>query len=267
MGGFPSLAPALAAKVLGIPLVIHEQNANMGLANRLLSPIADRVLLSFSETRGSERFTQFLGKRRKNFIVTGNPVRREIIEKSKGKLGQELLVMGGSGGSRRIIEAIVQAAPSLAQVQGLRLRLATGRAATAQEVTEKLRRVGLAAEVVDYIDDMAEVLSRAKLVLARAGATTVAEIAASGRPAILIPWDGAAADHQRLNAEAQARSGGFIVISQGELGQVDLGKFIESLWQDEERLSQLSASSRAESRPDAARRVALVLIEVARERK
>lgn len=263
MGGHPAFAPVLAAVLLGVPVAIHEQNARLGLANRVLAPITARVLLSFPATKGV--------RRRRGVLVTGNPVRRAIVRLGEEGLGRELLVFGGSRGSRRLVEAVIQAAPSLARVPGLRLRLVVGGTLPPGEVAARLRGAGLArAEVVTYVPDMAEALRAARLVVSRAGATTVAELAAAGRPAILVPWEGAAHGHQQANAQACAEAygqagrlsySGCLVLPERELGR--LGEVVARLWTDEGRL-QACRQARAVARPDAAMAVAQVLVGLAR---
>ena len=259
MGGYPSFAPVLAAALLGIPTAIHEQNAHMGLVNRLLSRLATRVFLSFPDTAGAPT-------RARKVRVTGNPVRRSFLARRKPlPEAHELLVMGGSQGSRILIEAALRAAPALARLPDLHLRLLVGRAAAPDQVAKRLKALGISqAEVAAYTDRMEEALARARLVVARAGATTVAELAAAGRPAILIPWSGAAADHQRGNAETLARAGGCLMIPEKELQRMDLGDLIAKLWRDGERLRRMAQAAKRAARPDAARRVAEELLDLAK---
>ncbi|MBC7170538.1 UDP-N-acetylglucosamine--N-acetylmuramyl-(pentapeptide) pyrophosphoryl-undecaprenol N-acetylglucosamine transferase [Candidatus Bipolaricaulota bacterium] len=256
-GGHAAFSPLVAARVLGVPTAIHEQNARMGLANRILSRFVDLVLLSFPTTRGVPR--------RARVRVTGNPVRREVTALSS-QLGDELLVVGGSLGSRRLVDAIVRAAPDLARARGLRVRLVVGRAAPAAEVATALARAGVAAEVVRYVEPFSDALARARLVVARAGATTVAEVAAAGRPAVFVPWDGAAGRHQHDNARAIAEGGGCLIATEGP-ALCDLGRLVRELWADEERLRRMAAAARAVARPDAAHRTAEAIIALVEEKR
>jgi len=256
-GGHAAFSPLVAARVLGVPMVVHEQNARMGLSNRLLSRIADLVLLSFPTTRGVPR--------RANARVTGNPVRQEVAALPP-QLGDELLVVGGSLGSRSLVDAIVRAAPDLARAPRLRMRLIVGRAAPVEEVAAALAQAGIAAEVVRYVEPFADALSRARLVVARAGATTVAEVAAAGRPAVFIPWNGAARRHQHDNARAIAEGGGCLLATEGP-APCDLGPLVRELWVDEERLRRMAAAARAAARPDAARQAAEAIIALVEERR
>lgn len=249
-GGHTAFSPVVAAWLLRVPTAIHEQNARMGLANRILARLADRVFLSFPATRGVPR--------RARVLVTGNPVRREVTAVPP-QLGDELLVVGGSLGSRSLVEATVRAAPALAQTPGLRLRLVTGRSVPVDEVTSALAQAGIAAEVVPYAEPFADALSRARLVVARAGATTAAEVAAAGRPAVLVPWTGAAGHHQHDNARAMAATGGCLVVTEDALPG-DLGGLVSRLWRDERRLCDMASAARRAARPDAARQAAEALL-------
>jgi len=256
-GGHVAFAPLVGALLSGVPMVIHEQNARMGLANRVLSPWAALVLLSFPETEGVPR--------RARTLLTGNPVRREIVSLSP-ELGDELLVVGGSRGARPLVDAVLRAAPDLARTPGLRVRLVVGNAAPPEAVERALGEAGVEAEVVPYADPFAEALKRARLVVARAGATTAAELAAAGRPAVLVPWPGAADLHQHENARALARAGGGVVLPE-EVALHKLAEVVCSLWTDEARLSEMARAARAVARPEAARRAAEALITLVNKEK
>ncbi len=256
MGGYPAFAPVLAAALLRVPVVVHEQNARLGLVNRLLARIADAALVSFPETEAT------CGLRTQ---CTGNPVRGEItaVAGNAEGIGQELLVFGGSQGSAALVEAILRAAPTLALLDDLRLRVVVGRAADPEEVRCRLAEAGLqGADVVSYERDIGRALSAARLVVARAGATTVAELAAAGRPAILVPWSGAADGHQTFNARALAKRQAGLVLTDEELAETDLGTLVTSLWNDPETLKEMGEAARTAARPDAAQRVADVLLRV-----
>lgn len=257
MGGYPAVAPALAAKLLGIPVAIHEQNAKMGLANRLLARLADAVLLTFPQTSGCPR-----GAKTR---VTGNPVRREITAVPK-ELGEELLVLGGSLGSRRLVEAVIQAAPELARIPGLRLRVVVGRAGDPKGVEEALRRAGVEAQALAFTERMDELLGRARLVLARAGASTLAELACAGRPALLVPWEGAADGHQARNAAYFAACGAAVLVREKEL-PARLAALVGELWADGAALERMAAAARALARPEAARAVAQTLRELGQRKE
>jgi len=260
MGGYPSFAPIVAAALLGIPRAVHEQNATMGLANRVLSHISTQVFLSFPQTAHVPRGLT-------KVQVTGLPVRSGFQKerpRRREAIGQELLVMGGSQGSRLLVEAALKAAPALAKVPDLKLRLLVGKAANPDEVKTRLRSAGLTEfEVERYTTRMPELLQRARLVVARAGASTVAELATVGKPAVLIPWEAAAGGHQAANARMLAQLGGCVLLPERELRKLDLGELIAKLWRDEKRLQEMALAARRAASPSAAQKVAAALVELA----
>ncbi|MCS7239967.1 MAG: undecaprenyldiphospho-muramoylpentapeptide beta-N-acetylglucosaminyltransferase [Candidatus Bipolaricaulota bacterium] len=257
MGGYPSVAPALAAKRLGIPVVLHEQNAVMGLANRFLASLADLVLLAFPQTEHCPR-----GAKTR---VTGTPVRAGIT-RIPPRLGQEFLVLGGSLGSRRLLEAVMAMGPELSQLPNCHVRLVIGRAGNPHAIARPLQQQGIPVEVHTFTERVEEFLERARLVLARAGGSTVAELACAGRPAILVPWEKAAGGHQLKNAEFLAQRGGFLLVREKELVDGNLSALVHALWGNEQRLQELGRAARAQARPDAARRVVEALKSLGKER-
>lgn len=256
-GGHAAFSPILAAWCLRVPTAIHEQNARMGLANRLLARVADRVFLSYPTTHSVPP--------RARFRVTGNPVHSEVVAISS-QLGDELLVVGGSRGSRSLIEAVVRAAPDLARIPQLRMRLVVGNAAPIEDVADSLARSGVTAEVIRYAEPFAGVLARARLVVARAGATTAAEVAAAGRPTVFVPWNGAAGNHQNDNARMMVQNGGGVMVTE-EDARHGLGELVAELWADDQRLCDMASAGRALARPDAARTVARALLALVEERR
>jgi UDP-N-acetylglucosamine--N-acetylmuramyl-(pentapeptide) pyrophosphoryl-undecaprenol N-acetylglucosamine transferase len=256
MGGYPSVAPVLAAKALGIPVALHEQNAVMGLANRFLARFSDLVLLAFPHTQGCPR-----GARVR---VTGTPVRRAITAIPES-LGEKFLVLGGSLGSKTLVEAVVAMAPKLATIRDFRVHLLVGRAGDPKELAQRLRAKGIYVEAQTFTERVEELLAQARLVLARAGGSTVAELACAGRPAILVPWEGAAHGHQLKNAEYVSKEGGFLLVRERELFSPGLAGLVEELWADGKKLQGLSAAVRAQARPDAAREVVEALKDLGKE--
>jgi UDP-N-acetylglucosamine--N-acetylmuramyl-(pentapeptide) pyrophosphoryl-undecaprenol N-acetylglucosamine transferase len=256
MGGYPSVAPVLAAKALGIPVALHEQNAVMGLANCFLARFSDLVLLAFPHTQGCPR-----GARVR---VTGTPVRRAITAIPES-LGEKFLVLGGSLGSKTLVEAVVAMAPKLATIRDFRVHLVVGRAGDPKELAQRLRAKGIYVEAQAFTERVEELLAQARLVLARAGGSTVAELACAGRPAILVPWEGAAHGHQLKNAEYVSKEGGFLLVRERELFSSGLAGLVEELWADGKKLQGLSAAVRAQARPDAAREVVKALKDLGKE--
>ncbi len=238
VGGYASGPVLVAAMIRKIPTVIHEQNAWAGLTNRLLARWMDRICLSFSEADRA-----FHSGRT---VLTGNPLRAGMEDCPPISEGDpSLLVFGGSHGARAINDAMVAALPHL---EGFRGRL-TIRHQTGSEDLERIRKgygaAGWAAEVVPFIEDMAGAYREAQLVVCRAGATTIAELTACGRPAVLVPYPHAAADHQTANARALARRGAALLLPQYELKPENLGRVVSDLLNDRERLTSMSGAARA----------------------
>ncbi len=250
MGGYVTAPGGLAAWLSRTPLVIHEQNAVPGLANRLLAPLASRVLEAFP---GS-----FPARRRA--LCTGNPVRPEIAalappgERLAGRAGAlRLLVLGGSQGARalnRVLPEAVARCPARLELRhqcGPR-QLEAARAAW--------RAAGLAIEPEPYIEDMAAAYAWADLVLARAGAMTVAELAAAGIGALLVPYPFAVDDHQRHNARPLVEAGAAQLVEERELDAATLAALLEALAGDRARLLEMACRARELARPEAGERVA-----------
>jgi len=208
VGGYASFPVVLAAWLRGVPSVLLEQNARPGLANRVLGRLARRICTTFAEAQS--------GFPAGKVVRTGNPVRTFSVPPAAERQGFTLLVFGGSQGARRINDAMSAVAGSLqARIPDLRVVHQTG-----TDDRERLRQAyaeaGVQAEVHSFIDDMGAAYERADLVVCRAGATTVAELTALGKAAILVPYPFAADDHQRANAAVLADHGAGILILDGE---------------------------------------------------
>jgi UDP-N-acetylglucosamine--N-acetylmuramyl-(pentapeptide) pyrophosphoryl-undecaprenol N-acetylglucosamine transferase len=252
VGGYSSGPVVLAAALGRIPTMLLEQNAVPGLTNRLLAPFVRSAAVTFDSTRS------FFGSKA---FVSGNPVRPEFfeaasaVEDSRANDVQEVrvLVFGGSQGAHAINVAMVEAAVQLAAGRPhLRVTHQTGER-DVEMVRSAYGKAGLAADVEPFLFDMGRQLGRADLIVCRAGATALAEIAAAGRPAILIPLPTATDDHQRKNAEAAAAAGAADVLLQSELSGAELATRITRLASDVERRARMGQASRALARPDAAR--------------
>lgn len=249
VGGYASGPALLAARLKGIPYIIHEQNAWPGLTNRLLARWADRVCLSFSEA--DRAFN------RGRTILTGNPLRSGMEDcPPLPTEDPTLLVFGGSRGARAINQAVVGALPLLTELRGrLKILHQTG-AADLLEVQEGYRQAGWEnAEVVPFINDMAAAYARAHLVICRAGATTLAELTVCGRPAILIPYPYAAADHQTANAHMLSSKGAGLSLPQADLTSEFLGRLTSDLLQDRSRLMSMAGVARSLAKRGAAERI------------
>jgi UDP-N-acetylglucosamine--N-acetylmuramyl-(pentapeptide) pyrophosphoryl-undecaprenol N-acetylglucosamine transferase len=250
-GGYSSGPAAVAARTLGIPVFLQEQNAVPGLTNRILGRIARRVFIAFEPAR-----RHFPAGRA---VLAGNPVRSEALGAGAevGRAaGLRLLVLGGSQGARGVNRLVAGALPALAAA-GLDVSFVhQSGEAEVETVTAAYRGAGLAAEVAAFFDAMGERYGAADLVIARAGAGTIAEVAANGRPAILVPFPHAAGDHQRVNARWLAERGGAIVIEeQSPDAASELARAIVGLAGDREHLRAMAQASAAVGVRDAAARI------------
>ncbi len=249
VGGYSSGPVVLIAALRGMPTMVLEQNAVPGLTNRLLSRVVRAAAVTFPST------VAFFGAKA---FVTGNPVRPEFLrsddeqEREDDDLpGARVLVFGGSQGAHAINLAMVEAAPELAAHPSLRLTHQTG-ARDVDMVRDAYRRTGLAAEVAAFYDDMAARVRRADLIVCRAGATTLAELTAAGRAAILVPLPTATDDHQRKTADVLARAGAAEVIDQRDLTGSVLAARILALAGDAPGRARMAEAARSFARPDAA---------------
>jgi len=231
-----------------VPTAILEQNSIPGLANKLLGKVVPRVFLAFDETR------RFFNERQ--IIMSGNPIRRAIRARltaaTGARAGDEpfrVLCFGGSLGAKAVNRIMVDAM----KVLGDRVSLVhqTGKD-DADAIAGAYRDAGLTVDVRPFIDDMAAEYARADLVVARAGATTVAELTTVGRPAILIPYPFAADNHQERNARALADAGAALVFAQGDLDGARLAAAVAGLVDDPAALERMQSAMKSLSRPQAA---------------
>jgi UDP-N-acetylglucosamine--N-acetylmuramyl-(pentapeptide) pyrophosphoryl-undecaprenol N-acetylglucosamine transferase len=243
VGGYSSGPVVMAAAARRIPTLLLEQNAVPGLTNRLLARVVSAAAVSFDATVG------FFGGRG---FVSGNPVRPEFFDPAPPRAPgpPRILIVGGSQGAHAINVAMVEAAPGLA-AGGIAVTHQTGERDISL-VRDGYRRAGLEARAEPFLFDMADQMKAADLVVCRSGATTIAELTASGRPASFIPLPTAADDHQRVNAEAVAAAGAAEVIPQAELTGVRLAERILALAEDEPARQTMSAAARRLARPGAA---------------
>ncbi|MBW2036407.1 MAG: undecaprenyldiphospho-muramoylpentapeptide beta-N-acetylglucosaminyltransferase [Deltaproteobacteria bacterium] len=246
VGGYASGPVALAARILGKKMVIHEQNVLPGFTNRILGRFAHRIFISFPD-----KLTVFKSSKT---VMSGNPVRRELLA-AKGikKTAAQftVLVLGGSQGAHAINCAVVEALDLLENPARMAFIHQTG-SADAAWVVRAYKKAGLTAKVKPFFDNMADAYRAADLVICRAGATTVAEIAALGKPAIFIPYPFAVNNHQELNARYLADSGGAEVIVEKDLTGALLASRIDYYASNPELLQEMAAHASAIGRPDAA---------------
>jgi UDP-N-acetylglucosamine--N-acetylmuramyl-(pentapeptide) pyrophosphoryl-undecaprenol N-acetylglucosamine transferase len=248
VGGYSSGPIVAMAAVRGVPTLLLEQNAVPGLTNRLLAPLVRAAAVTYEST-----LPFFRGKG----FVSGNPVRAEFLRTAdhrvvapRAALG--VLIFGGSQGAHAINVACVEAAPQLAASgRPLALTHQTGER-DLEMVREGYRRAGLDARVEPFLYEMDREMNDADLVISRAGATTLAELTASGKPSILVPLPTATDDHQRKNADVLARAGAADVIDQRELTGAALAGRLLALAGDAARRASMAQAARRLARPDAA---------------
>ncbi len=257
-GGYPSVPTVLAAARLGIPSLIHEQNALLGRANRFLAPRVRRIALSFAATAGLSPAERARARE------TGNPVRPAIAAQRERAYDAptadgpiELVVTGGSQGAR-IFSVIVPAA--LARLPApLRARIRLSQQARPEDIAAVRTAYasgGVAAELASFFEDVPARLAGAQLVIARAGASTVAELTVIGRPALLIPYPHAADDHQSANARAFADAGAGWAMAQTDFTADGLARFLTETLAAPDRLAEAAEAAKALGRPLAARSLA-----------
>ena len=264
MGGFASGPGAVMTWLLHLPLLIHEQNAVAGLTNRVLARLARRVMTGFPGTF----------PRARRALHTGNPVRPAIAavpppaQRLAGRQGPlRLLVIGGSQGARALNQAVPRALATLPSPCRPLVRHQCG-ARWQEEVAAEYRRQGLDdARVEPFIEDMAEAYAWADLVVCRAGALTVAELAAAGSAAILVPYPHAVDDHQTRNAMSLVEQGAALLVPEGEAFGERLADCLRGFARedgaDRPRLLAMAEAARRQARPDAAERVAQLCLEAA----
>jgi UDP-N-acetylglucosamine--N-acetylmuramyl-(pentapeptide) pyrophosphoryl-undecaprenol N-acetylglucosamine transferase len=261
-GGYPSVPTMFAAARQGVPTLLHEQNAILGRANRLLAPRVRRIATSFAEV-GAIRPAD-----RARVVETGNPVRPAIAAERGTPYAAprpdgpfQILVLGGSQGARVLSEVIPAACAKLPEALRRRLRLVQqARAEDVEAVRRAYAASSVAAELATFFDDVPARLARTQLVISRSGASTMAEIAMVGRPAILVPYLHAADDHQTANARALEAAGGGWVIAQLAFTAEALAERLGALMNAPEALLRAAAAAHAQGRPEAARALADLVI-------
>jgi UDP-N-acetylglucosamine--N-acetylmuramyl-(pentapeptide) pyrophosphoryl-undecaprenol N-acetylglucosamine transferase len=259
-GGYPTVPPILAASLLGIPTLLHEQNAVMGRANRFLAKRAAKIATGFD-----------IGKGDPKFVHVGNPVRSAVIEAAKTPMlppvaggPLRLLVFGGSQGAR-IMAAIVPPAVEL-MPDALRRRLIITqqvRAEDMERVTADYARLGVQAECEPFFRDLPARMAASQLVIARSGASTVAELAVMGRPALLVPLPGALDQDQAANARVLADAGGAEIMLQPSFTPDALARRLGEMLAAPAQLIDMGARAKAIGIADAASRTADVVLQVA----
>jgi UDP-N-acetylglucosamine--N-acetylmuramyl-(pentapeptide) pyrophosphoryl-undecaprenol N-acetylglucosamine transferase len=254
-GGYVAGPAGLAASRLGLPLVLTEADSHLGLANRLLARSARRVCLAFP----------IAGREGPRYLVTGRPVPKAVLEADRGRARERfgisgedrcLLVMGGSQGARSINRAAVAAFADPAAPRDFHVLHLAGRRDYAEVRAEVEDRGGAGGyTLLEFEPGLGDVLAASDLVLARSGGS-IFEVAAAGRPAILVPYPHATADHQRDNAVWMERAGAATVLPDDELEPDRLRSLVAELFASPRQLDEMAGASRGLARPDAAARIA-----------
>ncbi|MDO5613026.1 MAG: UDP-N-acetylglucosamine--N-acetylmuramyl-(pentapeptide) pyrophosphoryl-undecaprenol N-acetylglucosamine transferase [Paracoccus sp. (in: a-proteobacteria)] len=252
-GGYPTIPALSAAIALGIPRMIHEQNGVMGRVNRRFAARMNRVACGIWPTALPAGVSG---------IHTGNPVRRAVLDfagapyTAPGQGGLNLLVIGGSQGARVLSDVVPAAIASLPADLRARLRVAhQARPEDGPRVTAAYAEAGVQAEVQPFFTDVPQRLADAQLVVSRSGASSIADMTAIGRPAILIPYAAAAGDHQSANARSLADAGAAEVLPESVLDAASLARDIHAILTDPARARQMAAVALSLGRPDAALRL------------
>jgi UDP-N-acetylglucosamine--N-acetylmuramyl-(pentapeptide) pyrophosphoryl-undecaprenol N-acetylglucosamine transferase len=256
-GGYPIFPPFLAARMLGIPGILHEQNAVMGRANRALASRASGIALSFARTQHAEAFAA-------KSVLTGNPVRdrvRAVADTPYPALDDttpiRLVVFGGSQGARVFSEFIPPAIAQLPETIRHRLRLVQQcRPEDLERVTEAYRQAHVNVELQPFFTDLPERMAAAHLVIGRSGASTIAELTVLGRPAILIPLPGALDADQKNNAVVVEQAGGGWIVEQATISPPSLANRLASLFGDPATLQAAAAAAKSLGQPNAVERLA-----------
>ncbi|MEN8179051.1 MAG: undecaprenyldiphospho-muramoylpentapeptide beta-N-acetylglucosaminyltransferase [Pseudomonadota bacterium] len=258
MGGFVTGPGGLMARVLRIPLVIQEQNAIPGLTNRLLSRIASRVFEAFPGSFANSVKAE----------ESGNPVRTEIaaLPEPEQRLTRHagrprLLVLGGSLGARALNRMAPAALAKFAPTQRPEVRHQAGEK-TLQDALNAYRQHGIEAEIKPFLDNMAAAYAWADLVICRAGALTVSELAAAGLGAVLVPFPYAVDDHQTRNAGFLVDAGAGVLMQESEMNADSLGKQLQTLLENPQQLLAMAQAARRLARPQAAEVVGRACLEV-----
>ncbi len=265
-GGYPTVPPLLAATRLGVPAMVHEQNAVMGRANKALASRVQAIAGGFLPEGGG----QFPDKT----VTTGNPVRPAIIDAAKMPYSPSnpgeafnLVVFGGSQGAQYFSKAMPTAISLLEE--GLRDRLRITQQVRSEDMgmmSACVAQLKMAADTAPFFTDMAERLAAAHLVICRSGASTVSEISVIGRPAVLVPYPHALDHDQAANAAALAATGGAKVIPQAELSPEKIASILTHAMKDPEKLARMAAAAKQAGKPDAANLLADMVEAIAARR-
>jgi UDP-N-acetylglucosamine--N-acetylmuramyl-(pentapeptide) pyrophosphoryl-undecaprenol N-acetylglucosamine transferase len=262
-GGYASVPTMMAARLRRLPSMLHEQNAVLGRANRMVQGSASAVATSFARTR-------YLAENDRRVRLVGNPVREPVRALGTSTYRApgvdrvvDILVFGGSQGAASFSQVVPEAILSLPAGLRARLRLVQQcRPEDLERVRGVYARAGIVAELAPFFADLPQRLAAAHIVIGRSGASTVAELATIGRPSILIPYPYAADDHQTANARAFEAAGACLVIPHADFTVAALAGHLKALFEAPQRLGDMAAAAHAAGRPDAAARLADMVAEL-----
>jgi UDP-N-acetylglucosamine--N-acetylmuramyl-(pentapeptide) pyrophosphoryl-undecaprenol N-acetylglucosamine transferase len=261
VGGYASGPTLAAALIMRVPTAIQEQNSVMGTTNRMLSRFVDRIFTSWKETEPPTPAHKTL--------LAGNPVREDVLQAAapeKNGAHLNILIFGGSRGARNINLAMVENLHQLTPVADRISVIHQTGIGVADPIRDGYQNAGIQADVREFIDDMGAAYNWADLIVCRSGASTLAEITALGKPAILIPYPYAIGDHQAVNARVLESGGAARVIPDRDLKNGTLTGEIRSFVEKPDQLRAMAENSGKLGRPEAARTIALELLRIARSK-
>jgi len=257
-GGYPAFPALLAARRDRIPTLLHEQNAVLGRVNRLMASRVDAIATAYDKVQ------RLPGKAEARVTLVGNPVRDEVLalrDQPFPPLTEDgifrILVTGGSQGASILSEVVPEGLALLPEHFRRRMQVTQQcRAEDIEQVRARYASLGIPADLATYLPDLPERLAWSHLVIGRAGASTIAELTAAGRPAILVPLPSATDDHQTFNAREMAKAGGARMIAQSKFTPIELAKQMQKLGLEPAALAKAAERAKAVGRPDAAKDLA-----------
>ena len=263
-GGYPSLPPLFAARLQRIPIILHEQNAVLGRANRAMARSAHRIAFGFPFIGTGKLDTDKL-------VVTGNPVRAEVLTAASHRRTEDerfrILVFGGSQGARVFSDVVPEAIASLPEEVRARLEIVQqARPEDVDRVRGRFSELGMAADIAPFFKDLPMRMAKADLVIGRAGASTVSELCAIGRPSLLVPLPHALDQDQAANARVVSAAGGAQVIPQADFTPNKLAVILTGLMNESTNLAAMARAARSVGRHDAAERLADIVEDVISEK-
>ncbi len=261
LGGFAAATPGIAARILGVPVVILEQNSVPGRVNRLLSRWAKGIYLQFRCAR-----EQFINTKAK-FYDLGSPMREQMCKLAQEKPvdGDALLIIGGSQGAQRLNEIVLESIKDIQEQTGCKIIHVAG-AGNEEGIKKAYKSLGVDAVVHGFFGKLSDCYRESKLAISRSGAGSIAELAAAGLPSILVPLPTAMDNHQMINAEWVAQKNGAFVLEQPLLTSEILTRQVVRIWNNKELRDSMAESVRLLARPESAGEIAESIMQLASEK-